>query len=109
MIAITCVCLCIGLAVGMLIAQPVSDMLLAGQIEASKAASGLPAGQIPSADASSLLAGSMTTLEELDISLGMNTIFEIVGIALLLASVAGLSAIIKITKYEPIKILMERN
>ena len=109
MIAITCVCLCIGLAIGMLIAQPVSDMLLAGQVEAAKAAGGLPGGAIASADASSLLAGSMTTLEALHISLSMNTIFEIAGIALLLASVAGLSAIVKITKYEPIKILMERN
>ena len=109
MIAITCVCLCIGLAIGTLVAQPVSDMLLAGQVEAAKAAGGLPGGAIASADASSLLAASMTTLEELSISLSMNTIFEIVGIALLLASVAGLSAIVKITKYEPIKILMERN
>jgi len=31
------------------------------------------------------------------------------GIALLLASLAGLVSISRITKYEPIKILMERN
>jgi len=109
MIAITCVCLCIGLAIGTLIAQPVSDMLLAGQVEAAKASGGLPGGAIASADASSLLAGSMTTLDELNISLSLNTILEIIAISLALASAAGLAAISKITKYEPIKILMERN
>ena len=109
MIAITCVCLCLGLAIGTLIAQPVSDMLLAGQVEAARATGGFPGGAIASADASSLLASSLTTLEDLDVSLNMNTILEIIGIALLLASVSGLAAISKITKYEPIKILMERN
>ena len=109
MIAITCVCLCIGLAVGTLIAQPVSDMLLAGQVEAAKAMGALPGGAIASADASSLLAGSMTTLDELNVSLSLNTILEIIAISLALASAAGLSVISKITKYEPIKILMERN
>ena len=109
MIAITCVCLCLGLLVGSLLAQPISDMLLAGQIEAAKAMGGLPGGVIASADSSSLLAGSLTALEELDVSLRVNTILEIIAIALGLASVAGLAAISKITKYEPIKILMERN
>jgi len=108
MIVITGVCLCIGLVIGTLIAQPVSDMLLAGQIEAATSG-GFPAGAIPSTDASSLLAGSLSTLDELDVSLNLNTILEIIGIALLLASVAGMAAISKITKYEPIKILMERN
>ena len=109
MIAITCVCLCLGLLVGSLVAQPISDMLLAGQVEAAKAMGGLPGGAIASADSSSLLAGSLTALEELDIALSINTILEIIAIALGLASVAGLTAISKITKYEPIKILMERN
>lgn len=109
MVAITCVCLCIGLIVGTLIAQPVSDMLLAGQVAAANASGGVPVGSIPSADASSLLAGSLSTLDTLDVSLGLKTVLEIVGISLLLASVAGLAAISKITKYEPIKILMERN
>ena len=109
MIAITCVCLCLGLLIGSLVAQPISNMLLTGQIEAANAKGGFPAGAIPSTDASSLLANTLSTLEELDVSLSANTIFEIIAIALGLASVAGLAAISKITKYEPIKILMERN
>jgi len=43
------------------------------------------------------------------ISLGLMTILEIIGISLLLASAAGFVSIRSITKYEPIKILMERN
>jgi len=109
MIAITCVCLCIGLTVGTLAAQPISDMLLAGQVEAAQSSGGVPVGTIASADASSLLAGSLSTLEALNVSLGINTILEIIAISLLLASVAGMAAISRITKYEPIKILMERN
>ena len=109
MIAITCVCLCLGLLTGALLAQPISDMLLAGQIETAKAMGSLPGGAIASADSSSLLAGSLSALEDIDISLSINTIFEIIVIALGLASAAGLAAISKITKYEPIKILMERN
>ena len=62
MIAITCVCLCLGLLVGSLPAQPISDMLLAGQIEAAKAMGGLPGGAIASADSISLLADAPTAL-----------------------------------------------
>jgi putative ABC transport system permease protein len=47
-------------------------------------------------------------IDVLDISLGMGTIFEIVGLSLLLTTLAAFAAIINITKYEPIKILMER-
>ena len=48
-------------------------------------------------------------LEQVDVSVGMDTIIEMAVIALALASLASLTAITKITKYEPIKILMERN
>jgi len=109
MLVVTCVCLAAGLLLGIIIAQPVSDMLLAGQVEAAKAVGRLPGGAIASADASSLLASSMTTLDELDISLGMGTILQIIAISVALATVAGLAAISRITKSEPIKILMERN
>ena len=50
----------------------------------------------------------LTALDELNVFLGMDTILEITAIASLLATAAGLAAISKITKYEPIKILMER-
>jgi putative ABC transport system permease protein len=108
MLTITAFCLIIGFGIGSVIAQPVSDMLLAGQIESAKMAlrqPGLTAGVI--------LAGPLVTelvpLEQVDVSVGINTILQIGVISLFLASLASAAAIAKITKYEPIKILMERN
>ena len=48
-------------------------------------------------------------LDEMKVNVGLDTVAEIILISLLLASFAGVVSISKITKYEPIKILMERN
>ncbi|MDR2492332.1 MAG: FtsX-like permease family protein [Coriobacteriales bacterium] len=48
-------------------------------------------------------------LSEVVISLGLDTALEITCIALVLATLAALIAISRITKYEPIKILMNRD
>jgi putative ABC transport system permease protein len=48
-------------------------------------------------------------ITEINISLGIITLLQIMLVSLLLASAAGFAAISRITKYEPIKILMERN
>jgi len=111
MVAITCVCLCIGLALGTLISQPITNALLAGQVESAKAAAEAAANapKMMIIGAQTTSADSVSMLEHLDVSLGLSTLLEIIGISLLLASVAGLASISKITKYEPIKILMERN
>ena len=109
---ITVLCLFIGLGVGALVSQPVTDTLLAGQIENAKVAEDTPSfgGQLYIAGVGSSEAdSSLTPLEELDVSLELDTILEIIAIALILASIASTVSIIKITKYEPIKILMERN
>jgi putative ABC transport system permease protein len=107
-LAITVICLVVGLAVGTIISQPVSDTLLAGQIESANAA----VGDDMTALILSRMSGSGSVVEplsELNVSLGAVTLLQIIVISLLLASVAGYAAISKITKYEPIKILMERN
>ena len=106
---ITMLCLCLGLAVGTVIAQPVGNMLLAGQVEAAQATQPPPGGPINLNNPGGSLTNSLPTLEHIDIGIGIITILEIIGIALLITSIAGLVSISKITKYEPIKILMERN
>ena len=107
MLVITAVCLVLGIGVGTLISQPVTDLLLAQQIESAQSASqNYYGGYISSASSSG--GSNLTALDELDVSLGMDTIIEISAIAFLLATLAGLAAISKITKYEPIKILAER-
>ena len=113
MLLITSLCLVLGLAAGTLVAQPITNVLLAKQIEAATASS---SSQIPGAGGAVMIGVGGTTsntsaqpLENIDITLGLSTTLQIMGIALLLASLAGLVSISKITKYEPIKILMERN
>jgi len=46
---------------------------------------------------------------QITIALNITTIFQLFGISLLLATIAGTVSVSRITKYEPIKILTERN
>lgn len=112
MLVITALCLVIGLGVGTMVAQPLTNVMLEQQVaaaeEANNANNGLPAG------ASVVTVGGDTKsdaqpLENMDVSLEMTTLLEIIAIALLLSSLAALIGTQKIVKYEPIKILMERN
>ncbi|MXQ53510.1 ABC transporter permease [Shimazuella alba] len=114
MLIITSLCLVFGLGIGSAAAQPITDTLLAQQIEsaeleaeeqAQQNSGGMMMGPISMSNSAS----SAEPLRNLDISLGSDTALQIIGIALLLASIAGLISISRITKYEPIKILMERN
>ncbi|AOT71995.1 ABC transporter permease [Geosporobacter ferrireducens] len=111
---ITCLCLVIGIAVGTLAAQPVTNLLLDYQIEAAEAAPSQPSysgGMMMGMGGNNAFSADSDAqpLANINITLGINTMLQIIGIALLLASLAGLVSISKITKYEPIKILMERN
>lgn len=109
MLMITCLCLVIGLGVGTLAAQPVTNVLLNHQIEAAEVASSGPSGPMMGMVMGGSPVNSAEPLQNINITLGLITMLQIVAIALLLASFAGLVSISKITKYEPIKILMERN
>ena len=91
LIVITCICFTIGMGAGIALSQPVSDTLLAGQVQSLS------------------IEADVNTLENIKVSVDGITALEIFGISILLASVAGITSISRITKYEPIKILMERN
>ena len=104
LIAITCLCFALGMGAGAVLTQPVSDMLLAGQTQYSTGG------------------GSTTLAERLgettgqdgnnqakaDVSMDASTVLEIFGLAIGLASVAGVVSVGRITKYEPIRILTRR-
>ncbi|MCL2203286.1 MAG: FtsX-like permease family protein [Defluviitaleaceae bacterium] len=128
MLTITLVCLVLGLTVGTVVAQPISDTLLAAQIEnitpvveetTTGGMSGMfgggggLGGMLGGGRLGGMLGGGNQVdaepLSELDVSLGTITILQIIGISLFLATVAGVVSTMRITKYEPIKILMERN
>jgi putative ABC transport system permease protein len=81
---------------GAALSQPVSDKLLAGQVQSATSST-------------NPYATNIQPLDKINVSVNGMTALEIFGISILLASIAGVVSISKITKYEPIKILMERN
>ena len=124
LLIITLICLVLGIGVGALVAQPITDVLINQQVNAQLSENssnqnrgfGGPGGGPVSIGGSQgpgtrIVGGGVQAqpLTEMDVSLSLVTLAQIVLLALALATVAGLVSISRITKYEPIKILMERN
>lgn len=107
MIIITAFCLTLGLGVGAVASQPVANTLLKSQIAIveNNNNGGLTAGAL-AANGSSAQA---KPLSELRVSLNMDAAGRIALISLLLAGVSSFAGILYITKFEPMKILSERN
>jgi len=105
LLVITLACLVIGLCIGSVIAQPVTNILIEQQAEAAQNSQ----GQNDTMGMPGFQNANVKPLSEMQIMIDFNTILEIIGITLLLSTLAGFLSIGKITKYEPIKILMERN
>ena len=102
-IAITCICFILGMGAGSLISQPVSDAIMAGQAQSSFMGSTSLADRLNEAN------GATDETVKIDVSVSAVTTLEIFAISILLASIAGIISVSRITKSEPIKILMERN
>jgi len=98
-IVITCICFVLSMGVGAILSQPISDAILTGQTSESGATT-----------LAERVAGNVTQSETtaIDVSISNITALQIFGISILLASISGIVSISKITKSEPIKILMER-
>jgi len=123
LLMITLFCLALGIAIGSLVAQPITDALITQQVEAQKneaAAQGGPTMiggpqgggvTIGGGPGMRIIGGGAQAqpLTEMDVSLSATTLAQVALLALALATLAGLVSISRITKYEPIKILMERN
>jgi len=127
-VTIALVCLVIGLGVGIVIAQPVSDALLANQLqqieqqgndnmmfggrEPMRTQNNGSYGRAPNMIMGQRIGGRgrnpAEALKEMDISMSVMTIIEIIIVSLGLAIVASIVGIAHITKYEPIRILSER-
>jgi len=107
MLALTSFALVLGLLVGSASAQPLSDVLLSRQVEA------LETEEMGFQIQGGMLMLNQTPetppLSELDLQLEIGTLLELTGISMLLAGVASVASIGAITKYEPMKILAERN
>ena len=104
MLIITIIALFIGLCVSSIIAQPVSDKLLEKQLKYAEENNKSTSITVPS-----IRDNNQEPLSELKVGLNSNAVIEIIGTSLILSMLASLSGVIRITKYEPIKILTERN
>jgi len=107
-VMVAAVCLVIGLSAGSFIAQPVADSMLSqrvGDVEAQPSEGGnkvlFAGGQMQTNDN----AAGYVPESEIQVSLSIAAIFQIIIVTLALASLSGVVAAIVITQYEPLKIL----
>lgn len=112
LLVITGFCLILGLGIGMAASKPVADSLLANQIELAEENSNTN-NAMQTTGSTGLGAPTFSSdtnpLSELQISLNMDAIMKIILISFVLAGISSIAGIMYITKYEPIKILSERN
>jgi len=80
-LAITFICFMLGMGVGTMLSQPVSDIILAGQAESTN----------------------------VTVTVSALTAVQIFGVSILLAFIAGVISVSRIIKSEPIKLLIEQN
>jgi putative ABC transport system permease protein len=113
-VMITAVCLVIGIGTGATAAQPMADRLLAGEVESAledAQNSGLggkaliSGGEVQTDDPAS----GYRPISDIEVAVSADIILQIIIIALVLAALSSVIGIIRITQYEPLKILRERN
>lgn len=86
------ICLVIGLSIGVFSAQPVADTIADSQQQTQ---SGFGPAQVEA--------------EEIQVSLSADAALKVSGIAVLLAVISSSAGVLYILRYEPMKILSERN
>ena len=112
MLILTFMCAMIGLGIGAAASQPISDAVLQQQIQSAEQGNNtMPGGgmRMVMVSPGGRSSADVEPLSELDVSVDLMTIGEILLISALLATLASAASVTRITKYEPIKILMERN
>ncbi|WP_404593171.1 ABC transporter permease [Paenarthrobacter histidinolovorans] len=112
-VALTVAALLVALPIAFLAAKPVAAALLSSQNDAYTNSS--QAAQ-PSASNGVVIVGnqpgegsSMPSLTSLDVSLDLNSVLQLGLLSLLLAALASVIGIVVISRFEPIKILSDRN
>ena len=106
-VCVMVLCLCIGLGVGSVIAQPVSNAIMAEQTDLVDVPSQPNYGDILSSTTGTN--GNVSALKEMKIVLAPESIVFIVIISLALGLLTNVAGIFYITRYEPMKILSERS
>ncbi len=105
---VTVICLGIGIGVGSIVAQPVSNTLLQKQLASQKEAQNKPTNGFMITTGNSNGETDLETISEIDVKLNGKALLEVTGIALLIVLLSSAVGVSYITKYEPRKILTER-
>jgi len=112
------VCLVIGLTLGTMISEPIANNLLKTQAETSNQNNNLQQSNGSSTSVVNITGPSDNgvaknsndaNVTELDVSLSKTALLSIIGISFTIAIISSGVAIIYILRYEPIKILTNRN
>ncbi|MFA9380873.1 MAG: ABC transporter permease [Acetanaerobacterium sp.] len=109
MLVITALCLVLGLGVGSVVSQPVANSMLSNQIELAENNQSNGGGMVIATPIGGNTDDDETPLSELEANLNIHAVIQIILISLALAGVSSIVGILYITKYEPMKILSERN
>jgi putative ABC transport system permease protein len=109
MIVLTLICLGIGLGAATAVSQPIADGLLENQVKIAAEAQNQGIAPDTFTTDPGAAKEALKPLSELTIHLGGDAILQIILIAILLAIVSSIMGVVYITRYEPMKILSERN
>jgi putative ABC transport system permease protein len=109
MIVLTVLCLCLGLGAATAVSQPIADGLLENQVKIAAESQNQGIAQDTFSTDPSAASETLKPLSELTIHLGADAVLQIILIAILLAIVSSIMGVVYITRYEPMKILSERN
>ncbi len=114
MLAITLTCLILAIGVGSIMAQPVANVMLESQLQViSSSSAETQTGNFGGGMGGGRFGFNNTStgepLSEMNITLTTEAVVQIVFVALFIAMLSSSVGVIYITRYEPIKILSERN
>jgi putative ABC transport system permease protein len=109
MIVLTVICLGLGLGAATAVSQPIADGLLENQVKIAAESQNQGIAQDTFSTDPGAAAEALKPLSELTIHLGADAVLQIILIAILLAIVSSIMGVVYITRYEPMKILSERN
>ena len=111
-VVIAAMCLIIGLGLGSVMAQPIADGILAGKVaDTERTTSDMSDKALFAGGQAQIGDGTEGYVPESEIRVSLSTdVFGwIILITFCLAALSGLIGVASITKYEPLKILRERN
>jgi len=113
-VIISLMCLIIGLGIGSAASQPIADRILSdqGEVAAVKTKADSENLQFLVMSGKTEFVNGLngyTPVSEIQVALDAHTVIQIILIALALAGLSGVIGIAVITRYEPLKILRERN